>query len=217
MLSSISNAVTDWVAEQGVYAVFILMLADALLPAAGELVMLYAGALASGAVAASPSLFGWELASGLETYLVLSLAGTIGYLVGSWLGWGIGRFGGRTFVERYGRWIHLGPHRLVKAQRWFDQRGRMAVLIGRLVPVVRSFISVAAGVFRSPLGLYSVLTLVGSAIWCFAFAAVGWGLGESWEKAHHAFEISVIVGVVLVAIGGIGYLVVRRRRQALSS
>jgi membrane protein DedA with SNARE-associated domain len=212
-MSSISHAVTDWLNQQGVYAVFLLMALDALLPAAGELVMLYAGALASGALAAEVTLFGDPLSSGIETFMVLSIAGTVGYLVGSWIGWGIGRFGGRPFLERRGRWLHLSEERLAKAQRWFDRHGASTIFIGRLVPGVRSFVSVPAGAFGRPLGLYTLLTLAASAVWCFGFAGLGWALGSSWERAHKAFEVSVVVGAVLVAIGGITWLVLRRRNR----
>lgn len=216
-MSAISDAVIDWLNEQGLYAVFLLMAIDALLPAAGELVMLYGGALASGALAAQVDLFGTPLDKGFETFLWISIAGTLGYLFGSLVGWVIGRVGGRPFLESKGRWIHLGPHNLAKAQAWFDRRGKAAVFWGRLIPGVRSFISVPAGAFESPIGPYTLLTLIGSAIWCFGFALLGWGLGSSWEKAHKAFEASVIIGVVLVVAAGIAFLVVRRRRRAAAA
>lgn len=213
LLASVTGQLTSWIGQHGVYAVFAIMAVDAVLPAGGELTMLYAGALASGAVAASPpALFGQTLHSGLESYLVLAAAGTLGYLVGSLVGWGIGRSGGRELLDRRGRWLHLGPDRMDRAERWFARHGAAAVFLGRLVPLVRSFVSIPAGVLGSPLGPYTAFTLAGSAIWCFAFAGAGWALGRSYEQVHHAFGAVDVVVVVLVVALAIGALVLRRRR-----
>lgn len=215
ILSSLSELVTDAIGDHGLYAVFLLMLVDAVLPAASELVMVYAGALAAGAFAGqSVNLFGREIPEGGWAYLAMALAGTIGYTVGAALGWAIGDYGGRPYLERHGRWLHLGPEKLEKAERWFERWEDWAVFLGRLTPLVRSFVSVPAGVFRTPFWRYTWLTLLGSAIWCFAFAGAGYALGTQWEDFHQAFRyVDVLVGVALAA--GIGWLVwklVRRRR-----
>ena len=214
LLASITGTLTDWIGRHGAYAIFAIMAIDAVLPAGGELTMLYAGALAAGAVAGHhPVLLGHTLHTGLESYVVLALAGTLGYLLGSLIGWAIGRWGGRPLLERHGRWLHLDPRNLARAERWFARHGRAAVFLGRLTPVVRSFISIPAGALEYPLGLYTVLTLAGSAIWCFGFAAVGWALGNSYDKVHHAFtgvEV-LIVAAALVA----GALLLLRRRRAV--
>lgn len=215
LLASITGQLTSWVGQHGVYAVFAIMAVDALLPVGGELTMLYAGALASGAVvAAHPALLGFPLAAGLESYLVLAVAGTLGYLVGSLAGWMIGRSGGRELLERHGRWLHLDPARMQRAERWFARHGAAAVLLGRLTPLVRSFVSVPAGVLGSPLGAYAALTLAGSAIWCFAFAGAGWALGRSYEQVHHAFSTVDVAVVALVGAAAVGAVLLRRRRPA---
>jgi membrane protein DedA with SNARE-associated domain len=204
---------TTWIGHHGAYAVFAIMAVDALLPVGGELTMLFAGALAGGAIAgAAPVLLGHELQTGLESYVVLSLAGTLGYLFGSLVGWAIGRSGGRTLLERHGRWLHVTPDNLDRAERWFDRHGRAAVFLGRLTPVVRSFISIPAGALESPIGPYTVLTLAGSAIWCFGFAAAGWALGSSYETVHHAFRYVDVVAVAAIVALAIALLVRRRRR-----
>jgi membrane protein DedA with SNARE-associated domain len=215
-LGSVTGQLTGWVGHHGVYAVFALMAVDALLPVGGELVMLYAGALAAGAVAGHhPDLFGNTLHAGAEAYVVLALAGTLGYLLGALVGWAIGRFGGRALVERHGRWLHLGPARMERAERWFERRGAWAVFLGRLTPLVRSFVSIPAGVLRSPLPSYTLLTFLGSAIWCFAFAGAGWALGSSYERVHHAFRYLdlLLVALALLAVVGVA-LAARRRRDA---
>jgi membrane protein DedA with SNARE-associated domain len=205
---------THWIAQHGAYAIFAIMAIDALLPIGGELTMLYAGALASGAIAgAHPVLLGTTLHTGFEAYVVLSLTGTVGYLVGAVIGWAIGRWGERALLERHGRWLHLPPERLDRAERWFARFGGWAVFLGRLTPLVRSFISVPAGALGSPLGPYTLLSAAGSAIWCFAFAAAGWALGSHWERVHHAFRYVDVLAVAAVAVVGVA-LVHRRRVRA---
>ena len=141
------------------------------------------------------------------------LAGTLGYLLGSLVGWAIGRCGGRPLLERHGRWLHLTPEHLDRAERWFDRHGHAAVFLGRLTPVVRSFISIPAGVLESPLVPYTLLTLAGSAIWCFGFAGAGWALGSSYEQVHHAFRYVDILAVA-GAVATLAALLVLRWRHA---
>jgi membrane protein DedA with SNARE-associated domain len=207
VLASVSGSITSFVGNHGVYAVFVLMAIDAVFPAASELVMVYAGALASGAFPSQHVvLFGHQVDSGGWAYVTMALAGTLGYLVGSIAGWAIGDFGGRPFVERHGRLLHLGPGRLERAERWFDRHDRWAVLLGRVTPVVRSFVSIPAGVFRMPFGPYSLLTIPGAAAWAFAFAAIGYAFGSNYERFHHAFDIALVAGAGLLVL----YLVLRR-------
>jgi len=210
-LASLSGSVTSFVRDHGLYAVFVLMLVDAVLPAASELVMVVGGALAAGAFGASASIFGAQLGRGFPSYIAIALAGTIGYLLGSVGGWAIGLYGGRPLLERHGRVLHVSPANLARAERWFDRYEDWAVFVGRITPVVRSFVSIPAGVFRVGLARYTILTLAGSALWCFALAGVGWGLGASYERFHHDFgyvEVAVVAGVLLLA----AYALVRRRR-----
>ncbi len=213
ILSGITDAVTGAIGDYGLYAVFLLMLVDAVLPAASEVVMVYGGALASGAfVGQEVKLFGNTIEEGLPAYLAVALAGTIGYTIGAIGGWAIGLYGGRPYLERHGRWLHLSEAKLDRAERWFDRWGDRAVFFGRLTPVVRSFVSVPAGVFEAKLGRYTVLTLLGSAIWCFAFAAAGYAAGESWEDFHHAFRyFDYLVAAAIVA--AVGFLVIRHVRR----
>jgi membrane protein DedA with SNARE-associated domain len=207
LVASISGSVTSFVGDHGVYAVFLLMAIDAVFPAASELVMVYAGALASGAFASQQVvLFGHEIESGLGAYVTMSLSGTLGYLVGAIVGWAIGLYGGRPLVEKRGRLLHLGPERFDRAERWFDRHDRWAVLLGRVTPVVRSFVSIPAGIFEMPLAPYTLFTLIGSAVWAFAFAAIGYAVGSNYERFHHFFDIALVAGAALFVL----YLVVRR-------
>ena len=207
LVASISGSVTSFVGDHGVYAVFLLMAIDAVFPAASELVMVYAGALASGAFASQQVvLFGHEIESGLGAYVTMSLSGTLGYLVGAIVGWAIGLYGGRPLVDKRGRLLHLGPERFDRAERWFDRHDRWAVLLGRVTPVVRSFVSIPAGIFEMPLAPYTLFTLIGSALWAFAFAGIGYAVGSNYERFHHFFDIALVAGAALLVL----YLVVRR-------
>jgi membrane protein DedA with SNARE-associated domain len=215
LLGGISSTLTSQVASHGAYAVFLLMLVDAVFPAASELVMLYAGAVAAGVFSSAHhvSLFGAKVGFGVGAFFVMALAGTIGYLAGALLGWAIGFYGGRPLLERRGRLLHVSPANLDRAERWFDRWENVGVFVGRLTPVVRSFVSIPAGVFRVPLGPYTLLTLLGSAIWCFAIAGAGYGLGSSYERFHHDFryaEYLVVAGVLALA----AYLVYRFGKAA---
>src|SRR3954453_2955225 len=179
---------TNWIADHGLLAIFVLMAVDAVLPAGGELVMLFGGALAAGATAgpSGPSL------------VAVIATGTLGYLAGSLAGWVLGRAGGRPLIDRYGRWLHIGPHRFLRAERWFSRYGASFVLFGRLLPLVRSFVSIPAGVLEYPLARYALLSAMASLIWCVAFATAGHALGSNWESVHHAFHYLDYVAVVMV-------------------
>lgn len=211
-LASITSSLTDAVTNHAVVAVLLLMALDALLPVGGELIMVVAGAVSGGAIAGDPQLLAHPLAPGTETYVVLSLAGTIGYLFGSLVGWGIGRRVGRDVLARWGHVAHLGPGNLHRAERWFARHGGHAVLLGRLTPLVRSFISIPAGLFGEPLRRYTLLTLLGSAIWCFAFAGLGWALGSGYHSVDHATHIVELVIVLALALGVLALWRARMRR-----
>jgi membrane protein DedA with SNARE-associated domain len=216
VLASLTGSITSFIGSHGVYAVFLLMALDAVFPAASELVMVYAGALASGAFAGQHVvLFGHTIQTDWVAFVVMALAGTIGYVLGSIGGWAIGLYGGRPLAERHGRFFHLGPERLDRAERWFDRWDEWAVLLGRVTPVVRSFVSIPAGIFRMPFGRYTLLTIPGSALWCFAFAGIGWAVGKSYKHFHHAFDyvdVIVVAGALFLVL----YLVLKRRSSRLS-
>jgi membrane protein DedA with SNARE-associated domain len=196
-----TTTVTNWVASNGLLAIFVVMAIDAVLPAGGELVMLFGGALAAGAIAGhdGPSL------------VAVIAAGTLGYLTGSIGGWALGRVGGRPLIERHGRWLHLGPERFERAEHWFDRYGAWFVLFGRLTPLVRSFVSIPAGVLEFPFGRYVPLTAVASLVWCTAFGVAGYTLGSNWESVHHAFRYLDYLAVAgVVAMAAILFVRVRR-------
>ncbi len=201
--SGVSAHVTSWIADHGLVAVFVLMAIDAVLPAGGELVMLFAGALAAGAIAGHD---GPSLAAAV-------LTGTLGYLAGSLGGWALGRAGGRALIERRGRWLHLGPERFARAEGWFARYGSAFVFFGRLTPLLRSFVSIPAGVLEFPLARYAALTALASLLWCAAFGIAGYALGSNWDSVHHAFRYADYAAVA-AAVAIVAAVLVRRRAVA---
>jgi membrane protein DedA with SNARE-associated domain len=215
----ITDAITSAIGDYGLYAVFLLMLVDAVLPAASELVMLYAGALAAGAFTGQQvTFFGTEIDSTVWAYIAMAMAGVLGYTLGSVAGWAIGRIGGRPFLERHGRWVHVTPDHLERAESWFERYGDAAVFFSRMVPVVRSFISIPAGVVRMPLGRFTLLSFLGTLPWCFGLAGAGLALGTGWERFHHAWRYAdyVVVALVAVAVLWVIYRMVRNRARKRS-
>ncbi|MDA8290653.1 MAG: DedA family protein [Actinomycetota bacterium] len=196
------HLVVTEISRHGYLAVLALMvLESACIPIPSEAVMLFGGALAGGVVLA-----------GVHVHLNVvgvALAGTAGNLVGSWIAYAVGRVGGRPLVERYGRYVLLRRHDLDRAERFFARRGALAVLVARVLPVVRTFISLPAGVAEMRFGTFSVLTLVGSLPWTFALALAGDALASNWSSVSSAFTpVSIAFGVLIVA--AIAFWAVRR-------
>ncbi len=216
MLASLTGSFTSFIGNHGVYAVFALMLLSAVLPAASEVVMLYAGAVAAGAFAgAHVVVFGHRFASGGWAYVAMAVAGVLGCFLGAVLGWAIGAFGGRPFLERQGRWLHVTPQKLDRAHRWFERFGALTVAVGLSVPVVRSFVAIPAGIARLELRRFAPLALIGCVPFCFGLGGAGYALGSSWDRVHSAFryvDYAVVAGAVLLVL----YLLFRRRTSRLS-
>jgi membrane protein DedA with SNARE-associated domain len=130
----------------------------------------------------------------------VATAGAIGCNLGSLVAYEIGYYGGRPLVERYGRWILMGKRELEWADRFFSRWGYLAVFVGRLLPVIRTFIALPAGVARMPRGRFHIYTFLGSWPWCLALAYFGMKLGENWRslgKYFHQFDF--VIGIALVA------------------
>jgi membrane protein DedA with SNARE-associated domain len=215
LVASVTSSFTSAVANHGVYAVFGLLALGAVFPAGSELVALVGGAVAAGAFsgATGVSILGAHIGFGAGAYVALAIASTIGYLVGALVGWLVGRFGGRELLEHRGRWLHVTPERLDRADAWFERWDRPGVLIGTMTPVLRSFVAIPAGIFEMPLPPFLGLTLVGSTLWSFAFTGIGYALGSSYKSFEHDFryvEFVIVAGIVL----GVAYLVYRRKAAA---
>jgi membrane protein DedA with SNARE-associated domain len=213
VVASLSSSITSAIGDHGLYAVFALMAVGAVLPIGSELVMIYAGAIASGAFASQHvALFGSRIATPVWAYLAIVVAGVAGNAVGAAVGWGIGRFGGRPFLLRYGRYLHVSEARLDRADRWFDRRAGAAVPLGFALPLVRSFVAIPAGIAEMPLWRFLPLAALGSAVFACALAGGGWALGASYRSFRDAFKY-VDVLILIAAVGLAVYLFVRWRRQ----
>lgn len=137
---------------------------------------------------------------------LVAVSGAVGCVLGSLVAYWVGAYGGRPLVEKYGRYILVSHHDLALADRWFGRHGDLTILIGRLLPVVRTFIAFPAGVARMPLVKFVVYTFVGSLIWCWALAWVGLRLGEHWDTLgvwFHRFD-GVIAGLII--LGAVWYV-----------
>jgi membrane protein DedA with SNARE-associated domain len=139
------------------------------------------------------------------------LAGLLGTLVGSWIAYGIGRGGRLELMERHGHLVHMGPTQIERADRWFSRYGEMTVLFGRVIPLVRAFVSLPAGVAKMPLPRFSVLTVIGSIPWVLALAIAGHALGGDWTSVRKGFEYVDYAIVALVVVGIVYWIVWRRR------
>jgi membrane protein DedA with SNARE-associated domain len=203
--------VTGFVGDHGLLAVFVLMFVAALLPAASELTMIYGGALASGALVGHIGIGSHHFRPGFHAWLAVVVTGVVANVVGAVVGWAIGFYGGHPLLERHGRWLHVTPERIARAERWFGRFGTVAVPLGFAAPLVRSFVAIPAGVFEWPLRRFVPLAVVGCTLFCGVVAAVGWGVGSNWHTASHDLryiDYAIAAGIVLLA----AYWMVRRRR-----
>lgn len=181
---------TIWVISSGGYVGIAILMAieSACIPLPSEIIMPFAGYL---------------VYKGQMNLYLAATAGAIGCNLGSIIAYEVGKRGGRPLLLRYGKWVLIGEGEIEAADRFFARFGNMAVLIGRLLPAIRSFIAFPAGVARMPLVPFHIYTFVGSWPWCFGLAWLGMVLGEKWDSdprvkaAFHSAD--ALIGVLLVA------------------
>jgi membrane protein DedA with SNARE-associated domain len=201
---SLVNETSHLVREAGLPGIFALMaISSACIPIPSEIVMLFAGF-----AVADPGQSG---AQHHLTLLGIVLAGLLGTLLGSWVAYGVGRGGRLELFERHGARFHMGPAQVERADAWFQRHGESAVLFGRVIPVVRAFVSLPAGIARMPFGRFTIFSLIGAVPWVLGLALAGHALGGEWNNARKYFEYVDYVILVLVIVG-IVYAVLRRRR-----
>lgn len=161
-------------------------------------------------------LAGWLLIAdrghGVEFVFLAGFYGALGNTIGSLVAYYVGMWGGRPFLERYGRWILITHRDLAWADRWFGRYGEPAVFVSRLLPVIRTFISLPAGIARMDVLRFTVLTFAGSYPWSVGLAWAGYELGENWEDISTYFRpVAIPIGVVCLL--GVGYFLFRRFRE----
>lgn len=193
-----------FIATYGYAAIFLLMLLEsACIPIPSELIMTFGGALAAGAVpGTSLNLAG------------VILAGLAGNVVGSYVAWAVGRYGGQPALRRWGRRIWLREHDLDRATAWFERYGARAVLIGRVLPVIRTFISLPAGIAGMAPLRFGIYTTIGCLPWTAALAAAGYAVGANWQSVVNGFHgpTYIIAAIVVIAIVIAVWRYARRRR-----
>jgi membrane protein DedA with SNARE-associated domain len=201
VLALLTDFVTRDVTTYGYAAIFLLMLLEsACVPIPSEVTMLVGGALTTREFAGA----------GNELNLVLvAVAGIAGNLAGSLLAYWAGAAGGRPLVDRFGRYLLIRPHEVDRAHAWFERRGHAAVFVGRLLPVIRTFISLPAGVAGMPPRRFTLYTLLGCVPWVFGLAIVGAALGSQWDRADRLIQpVGWLIAIVFV--GGLAAWVGRR-------
>lgn len=204
LTAPIVNFATEQVGSYGALAVFLLMILEsACIPVPSEAIMLYGGFL---------------VGRGEASMFWIVVAGVGGNVIGSWIAYWVGYAKGREWLLRW-RWLHVTPKHLDWADRWFDRYGDWAVLLSRCLPIIRTFISLPAGITRMPFWRFTILTLIGCIPWVVMLAFAGRAVGDNWEtlqKQLHYVDYALAAAI----IGGIVYLVVRqrrRRREALAA
>jgi membrane protein DedA with SNARE-associated domain len=201
--------VQQFIATYGYAAIFLLMLAEsACIPIPSELIMPLGGALAAGAV------------PGTHLQLIgVILAGTAGNVAGSYLAWTVGHYGGQPALQRWGHRIRLREHDLDRATRWFGRYGTRAVLIGRLLPVVRTFISLPAGIAGMAPLRFGIYTAIGCLPWSAALALAGYAVGANWHEIETSFRgpTYIVAALVVIAVAAVIWRLARQRRAEQSS
>jgi membrane protein DedA with SNARE-associated domain len=209
VLASISetlvNDTSHFVRDAGLPGIFALMaISSACIPIPSEVVMLFAGfAVADPGQSASHHHL---------TLVGIVLAGLLGTMVGSWVAYAVGRGGRLELFERHGAKVHMGPAQIARGDAWFQRHGEAAVLFGRVIPVVRAFVSLPAGVARMPLVRFTVFSLIGTLPWVLGLALAGHALGGDWTSVRKGFEY-VDYAILALVVVGIVYAFVRRRRS----
>ena len=174
-------------------ALVAMTIESAMIPLPSELILPFAGFLVSDPSQIEP------LTGQPWSYWIVVVVATAGNTCGSLIGYGIGAYGGRPFLERYGRYMLIRPHEIEIAEHWFARWGSPTVFFSRMLPIVRTFISFPAGVARMPLGKFVVYSTLGAVPWSMALAWAGTQLGANWEQIRTAlapFDLVIAIGVI---------------------
>lgn len=185
VIAELGSFVITMISKFGYTGILITMaIESACIPLPSEIIMPFSGYLVS---------------TGQFSMLGVTMAGAIGNVLGSLVAYYVGVWGGRPFVERYGPYFLVSRRDLEMADRWFLKYGEAAVLISRMLPVVRTFISLPAGIVRMNVPKFVLFSFIGAVPWCYLLAYIGLKLGERWDGLHEYFHhLDVVIGMVLV-------------------
>lgn len=190
MFTNLINLIVFWVttaiAFSTYWGIFLMMTAEsACIPIPSEIIMPFAGFL---------------VAQGKLSFWLVILAGTLGNLIGSLLAYLIGSSGGYALIKKYGKYILISYHDLQKAHSWFEKKGEVTILVSRILPVIRTFISLPAGVAKMDLKKFTFFTLLGSLPWSIGLVYLGTKMGENWNKLQVYFhKFDLLIGIILIA------------------
>jgi len=191
--------VKDFIGGIGVIGIFLLMTLESMcLPVPSEIVLPFGG---------------WLASEGKFDVFMVGLAGSLGCLAGSVIAYTIGFYGGRPFIVRYGKYVFLKERHIESAECWFKKYGNIAIFGSRLLPVVRTFISLPAGVAKMDFTRFAVLSFIGSVPWCFAFAYAGYYMGQNWESLGQLYDLFTIIVIAAILVLSLWFFYFRRRKK----
>ena len=198
-MEAIADAVRQLVTDYGYIGIFVLMVASAAcIPIPSEITLLVGG---------------WYAGDGRLDFFWVGTIALLGTLVGSAIAYALGATGGRALLERYGKYVFMRPHEIDRAEKWWDRHGDAATFFGRMVPIIRTFISLPAGITRMPIAKFALYTVLGSAVWSYGLTYIGLKVGENWEEVSSIMRIpTIIVGVLLLGLGTRWFM--KRRARA---
>jgi membrane protein DedA with SNARE-associated domain len=185
IILAITNFIIQTIDSMGYFGVALLMaIESAAVPLPSEIIMPFAGFLVEG---------------GRFNLWGLSVAGAIGSVIGSWVTYALGYYGGRPLIVKYGRYVLITEHDLELTERFFQKFGKLSSFFGRILPIVRTFISIPAGIGKVPFWSFTFYTFVGSLIWSYFLAWLGWKLGENWHSLESYFrKFDLLIGVLII-------------------
>jgi membrane protein DedA with SNARE-associated domain len=187
-MEALTDGLRAFVTDYGYVGIFLLMLASAAcIPIPSEVTLLIGG---------------WYAGDGRLDFFWVGTIGLLGTLLGSYIGYALGRTGGRALIERYGKYVFMREHELDRAEVWWAKHGEAATFFGRMIPIVRTFISLPAGIAEMPIPKFTLYTLLGSALWSYGLTYIGLQVGHNWERVSSYMRIpTILIGVVLLALG----------------
>jgi len=203
-METLIHLMESWVIDYGYLAIFLLMLAEsACIPFPSEVTMLVGG---------------WYAATGDLNFFWVGAMGVLGNVVGSWLAYGVGRTMGRGVLDRYGKYVLIRSHDIDKAEIWWERYGEAATFFSRLLPVIRTFISLPAGIAKMPFGKFTLYTFLGCIPWTYALTWLGVVVEDNWERVLDYFDLpTLIIGTLVVVAAVVWYLRRRKQRKALQA
>jgi membrane protein DedA with SNARE-associated domain len=203
-METLIHLMESWVIDYGYLAIFLLMLAEsACIPFPSEVTMLVGG---------------WYAATGDLNFFWVGAMGVLGNVVGSWIAYGVGRTMGRGVLDRYGKYVLIRSHDIDKAEIWWERYGEAATFFSRLLPVIRTFISLPAGIAKMPFGKFTLYTFLGCIPWTYALTWLGVVVEDNWERVLDYFDLpTLIIGTLVVVAAVIWYLRRRKQRKALQA